>query len=121
MRECVRFLQVGFRVSERRACRVIGFRRSSYRYRSQAQDQTPLRQRIREIAPVQVRYGCRRVHTLLRREGWPVNQKRVYRLYCLDGLSLRLKARRKKRVSALRAVLAAQLSAPSPANMRFHR
>lgn len=81
-------------------------RRSSYRYRSRAQDQTPLRTRIREIAAVRVRYGYRRVHTLLRREGWPVNHKRVYRLYCLEGLSLRLKTRRKKRVSALRAVLA---------------
>ena len=69
MRDCVRFLQVGFRVSERRACRVIGYRRSSYCYRSRATDQTALRQRIRAIAAVRVRYGYRRVHTLLRREG----------------------------------------------------
>lgn len=102
-RECVRFLQVGFRVSERRACRVIGMQRTRYRYRSRAQDQTLLRQRIREIAAVRVRYGYRRVHTLLRREGWLINIKRVYRLYRLDGLSLRLKAR-KKRVSVPRAV-----------------
>jgi putative transposase len=103
LRECVRFLQVGVRVSERRACRVVGLRRSSYRVRCRARDQTPLRQRIREIAAVRVRYGSRRVHTLLRREGWRVNVKRVYRLYRLDGLSLRLKVR-KKRVSAPRAV-----------------
>lgn len=103
MRECVRFLLVGFRVSERRACQVIGMRRSSYRIRCRARDQTPLRARIREIAAVRVRYGYRRIHTLLRREGWPVNVKRVYRLYRLEGLSLRLKAR-KKRVSAPRAV-----------------
>lgn len=102
-REYVQFLQVGFRVSERRACRVIGMHRTRYRYRSRAQDQSPLRQRIREIAAVRVRYGYRRVHTLLRREGWPINAKRVYRLYRLDGLSLRLKAR-KKRTSAPRAV-----------------
>lgn len=99
------FLQVGFQVSERRACRVIGYRRSSYRYRSRAKDQTALRQRIRAIAAVRVRYGYRRIHTLLCREGWQVNHKRVYRLYRLDGLSLRLKSR-KKRVSALRPVLA---------------
>lgn len=73
-----------------------------YRYRSRDQDQTPLRQRIREIAAVRVRYGYRRVHTLLRREGWPINVKRVYRLYRLDGLSLRLKAG-KKPVSVPRA------------------
>lgn len=99
----MRFLQVGFRVSERRACRVVGVHRTRYRYRSRAQDQSPLRQRIREIAAVRVRYGYRRVHTLLRREGWQVNVKRVYRLYRLDGLCLRLKAR-KKRLSAPRAV-----------------
>lgn len=104
-RECVAFLQVGFRVSERRACRVIGYRRSSYRYRSRAQDQSLLRRRIREIAAVRIRYGYRRIHTLLRREGWRINIKRVYRLYRLDGLSLRLKSR-KKRVSAPRAILA---------------
>ena len=95
MRECVRFLQVGFRVSERRACRVVGVRRSSYRVRCRARDQTPLLQRIRENAATRVRYGYRRVHTLLRREGWHVNVKRVYRLYRRDGLSLRLKARKK--------------------------
>lgn len=107
-RECVQFLRVGFQVSERRACCVIGHRRSSYRYRSRRQDQTALRRRIREIATVRVRYGYRRIHTLLRREGWRINVKRVYRLYRLyrlDGLSLRLKTR-KKRVSAPRALLA---------------
>jgi putative transposase len=59
--------------------------------------------RIRDIAAARVRYGYRRVHVLLRREGWQVNHKRVYRLYRLQGLSLRLKSR-KKRVSAVRAV-----------------
>jgi putative transposase len=77
--------------------------RTRYRYRSRAQDQTPLRQRIREIAAVRVRYGYRRVHTLLRREGWQINVKRVYRRYRLEGLSLRLKAR-KKRISSPRAI-----------------
>jgi putative transposase len=103
MRDCARFLQVGFRVSERRACRVIGYRRSSYRYRSRAKDQTPLRLRLRELAAVRVRYGYRRLHVLLRREGWQINVKRVYRLYRLEGLSLRLKTR-KKRVSTPRAI-----------------
>ena len=61
--------------------------------------------RLREFAAVRVRFGYRRLHVLLRREGWQVNHKRVYRLYRQEGLSLRLKVR-KKRVSALRAVLA---------------
>lgn len=59
--------------------------------------------RLRELAASRVRYGYRRLHVLLRREGWKINAKRVYRLYKLEGLSLRLK-RSKKRVSRLRVV-----------------
>ena len=51
--------------------------------------------RIKEIASVRVRYGYRRIHVLLKREGWPINIKRVYRLYKLEGLNLRNKSRRK--------------------------
>jgi len=100
-RTVVQFFRTGFRVSERRACRVAGVPRTTMRYRSRARDQSPLRQRIRELAAVRVRYGYRRLHILLRREGWRVNAKRVYRLYREEGLSLRLK-RPKKRVSAPR-------------------
>ena len=97
----MQFLRVGFQVSERRACQAIGIHRSSYRYSSTAKDQTALQMRIRDLATARVRYGYRRLHVLLRREGWPVNHKRVYRLYRLEGLSLRLKTR-KKRISAAR-------------------
>ncbi len=70
-------LQVGFPISERRACAVIGIGRSSQRYRSRASDQTALRMRLRDRAAARVRYGYRRLHVLLQREGWRVNQKRV--------------------------------------------
>ncbi len=76
------YLASQFRVSERRACGLIGLARASYRYRSQAKDQTPLRMRIKELASMRVRYGYLRIHTILRREGWYVNHKRVHRLYC---------------------------------------
>ncbi len=59
--------------------------------------------RIKEIAAVRVRYGYKRIHILLKREGWKVNHKRVYRLYCQDGLNLRTK-RPKRRVSAAHRV-----------------
>lgn len=59
--------------------------------------------RLRELAASRVRYGYRRLYILLRREGWAVNHKKVYRLYKLEGLSLRLK-QHKKRVSRLRVV-----------------
>lgn len=103
-RAVVQFFRVGFRVSERRACQVAAVARSSCRYQSQAKDQTPLRQRLRELAAVRVRYGYRRLHVLLRREGWPVNHKRIYRLYRDEGLSIRTKYR-KKRVSLPRLPL----------------
>jgi putative transposase len=102
-RAAVHFLRVGFRVSERRACQVIAAHRRTMRYRSRKPDQSPLRQRIKELAAVRVRYGYRRIHVLLRREGWPVNVKRVYRLYREEGLSLRYK-RPKKRVSVPRVM-----------------
>jgi putative transposase len=97
----VQFLRVGFGVSERRACRALGVNRSSYRYTSTAKVQTALQMRIRDLAATRVRYGYRRLHVLLRREGWCVNYKRIYRLYRQEGLSLRLKTR-KKRISAAR-------------------
>ena len=97
----MQFFRAGFQVSERRACRVAGVHRTTMRYRSRKPDQSPLRQRIRDLAAVRVRYGYRRIHVLLRREGWPVNIKRVYRLYREEGLSLRYK-RAKKRVSVPR-------------------
>jgi len=102
-RTVVQFFRTGFQVSERRACRVAGAPRTTMRYRSRARDQSPLRQRIKELAAVRVRYGYRRLHILLRREGWRVNAKRVYRLYREEGLSLPLK-RPKKRVSVPRVI-----------------
>ena len=74
------------------------------RYRSQAKDQSALRIRIRDFATSRVRYGYRRIQILLQREGWKVNHKRVYRLYKQEGLELRLKTRKKKRVALPRAV-----------------
>jgi putative transposase len=102
-RAAAQFFRVGFRVSERRACRLTGVARSSYRYRSVAADQTPLRLRLRDLAATRVRYGYRRLHILLRREGWRVNHKRVYRLYREEGLGIRVK-RRKKLASAPRVL-----------------
>jgi putative transposase len=100
-RAAAQFFRVGFRVSERRACRLAGVARSSYRYRSVAADQTPLRLRLRDLAATRVRYGYRRLHVLLRREGWQINHKRVYRRYREEGLAIRVK-RRKKLTSASR-------------------
>lgn len=93
------YLIEAYKTSERRACEVVGIQRSSHRYRSKREDNPFLRARIREIAETRVRYGYLRIHTLLRREGWHVNHKRVYRIYCEEGLHLRRK-RPRRHVSA---------------------
>lgn len=73
--------------------------RSSYHYRPHGDDQADLKKRIKEIAETRVRYGYRRIHVLLRREGWQVNPKRIYRLCKEMGLQLRNKTP-KRRVKA---------------------
>ena len=83
MREIVDHLRTCFRVSVRRVFRAVPAPRSTFHNRSRRPEQAPLRERIREIARTRVRYGYRRIHVLLRREGWTVNAKRVRRLYCL--------------------------------------
>jgi putative transposase len=86
-------------VSIRRACRAVLLDRSTYHYRSRRSGQAELEQRIREICQTRVRYGYRRVHVLLRREGWHINQKRTRRIYYELGLQLRKKTP-KRRVKA---------------------
>lgn len=67
--------------------------------RSRARDQTPLRMRIRDIAYARPRFGYLRIQVMLRREGWRVNHKRVHRLYRLECLQVRMRVRRRKRIS----------------------
>jgi putative transposase len=78
-----------------RACGLVGISRSLYRYRSRREDSALLRARIEEIAAVKRRYGYRRVYLRLRREGWQVNRKRVYRLYRDAGLAVRRRKRKR--------------------------
>ena len=94
---------MAYRVGIRRACNVVGIQRTSYYYKSHRDDRV-LTARIHEIAAARVRYGYRRIYILLRREGWKVNHKRVYRIYCKEGLNLRSK-RPRRRVSAAHRML----------------
>jgi putative transposase len=77
--------------SMRRACAAIGLSRVVYLYRSVERDSAALVMRIKEIAQTRVHYGYRRVHVMLKREGFKDNHKRIYRLYRNQGLSLRHK------------------------------
>ncbi|MPZ24426.1 MAG: DDE-type integrase/transposase/recombinase [Dehalococcoidia bacterium] len=96
-REATAYLRTTYGVSERRACRVTGLPRATQRYRSVADPQHELRLRLRELATVRVRCGYRRLWLLLRREGYTVNHKRVYRLYPDEGLAIRTKTPRRRR------------------------
>jgi len=92
--------KVADRVSERRACQVLKVWRSVQRYVPTVDVQEPvILQRMTEIAQTRVRYGSRRIHVLMAREGWHINHKRLYRLYQQAGLNLRMK-RPRQRVSA---------------------
>lgn len=86
-------------MSIRRACAVIMLDPKSYRYRSRRTEQAVLQKRIREICETRVRFGYRRVHILLRREGWRINHKKTRRLYKEMGMQLRNKSP-KRRVKA---------------------
>ena len=88
---------MAYGVSERHACRVLAAPRATHRYESVADDQAALRLRIGEIAGVHVTWGYHRIWIKLRREGWLINRKRVYRLYKQEGLCVgRHKPRRHK-------------------------
>jgi putative transposase len=87
-------------LSERHACQVIGCALSSQRYRSRRDPRPALRTRLCELAHERVRFGYRRLHVLLVREGVVVNRKCVYRLYREEGLAVRKKKR--KRVAVAR-------------------
>src|SRR5712692_5466076 len=92
-RELVRQVRQAYRLSENRACGLMRITRWSNRYQSRRDPQTELRVRLRDLAATRIRYGYRRLTVMLRREGWRVNTKRVYRLYREEALQVRTKKR----------------------------
>jgi putative transposase len=95
-RTAVRAIQGKFELSERRACALVGLGRSTCRYRPRRPDWPALRDRLRALAGERRRFGYRRLYVLLRREGFLVNRKRIYRLYTQDGLTVRRRKRRRR-------------------------
>ena len=104
-RQVVGEMQQAYGMSERRACRVIGFARSTCRDPRPARADEALRARLCTLAAERPRFGYRRLHVLLRREGLAINHKRVHRLYRAEGLAVQRK--RRKRVASQRRVLLA--------------
>jgi len=93
-RELAEWAQAVHRMSQRRVARLIPIERMTLRYEHYRDPQEALRIRLRELAGSRVRYGYRRLTVLLKREGWEVNAKRIYRIYTEEGLIVRMKKRR---------------------------
>jgi len=88
-RAAVIWLRQRYAFSERRACRLVGIGRASARYRTMRDGDAEVRARLRTLGAERPRFGYRRLHALLRREGIVVNHKRIERLYREEGLAVR--------------------------------
>jgi transposase InsO family protein len=100
-RQLARHLQEALGVSERRACRVPGQPRSTQRQVPLPQEEEGrLVRRILDLVRPHPRYGYRRIWALLRREGWHVNRKRVFRLWRQQGLKVPRRQREKRRLGS---------------------
>lgn len=100
--------------SERRACALVGIDPGVYRYRSRRPDDTDLRQRLRALAFERRRFGYRRLHILLKREGVQINWKKLYRLYKEERLTVRKRGGRKRALGTR-----APMTIPQAANQRW--
>jgi putative transposase len=113
-REVAAHLTVCYPVSQRRACKTIGADRSSVRYRSRRPDDSLFRVRLRELAAARRRFGYRRLHILLRREGLHMNRKKLRRLYAEERLQVRRRGGRKRALGTR-----APLTVPQGPNQRW--
>jgi putative transposase len=100
MRKDVALAREQFAVSERRACKLLGVDRGSYRYEPRPDRNTSLREALVTLARQKPRYGYRRLHALLTRREHPASVMRIYRLYRAEGLAVRrLRRKRLSRVA----------------------
>jgi len=110
-REAVRMFRDATQCSERRACGQMEIVRAMVRYQPRASrfaaSNEKLRIRLRELAEQRRRWGYRRLHILLKREGWTVNSKRVCRIYVEEKLVVRWRRRRRRICAQARVLLAA--------------
>jgi putative transposase len=113
-REAAAHLREVHGVSQRRACQALGVDRSSVRYRGRRPDDGLIRSRLREIAAVRRRFGYRRLHVLLQREGVLLNHKKLRRLYAEERLQVRRRGGRKRALGSR-----APLALPQAPNQRW--
>jgi putative transposase len=113
-REAVAHLRVAYEVSERRACSALDADRRTVRYRSRRPDDAEVRARLRELAAIRRRFGYRRLHVLLTREGIVMNHKKLRRLYREERLQVRRRGGRKRALGTR-----APMIMPQGANQRW--
>jgi putative transposase len=101
-------------LSQRRACALAGIDPRVYRYRSKRPDDAHIRKRLRELAGERRRFGYRRLHILLQREGVQINWKKLYRLYREERLTVRKRGGRKRALGTR-----APMAIPQGANQRW--
>lgn len=101
-RDAMRWAQAAYQVSERRACRALAVERSVLRYQSCRDPDLALRGRLRELAQARPAFGHKRLHVLIRRDGWPVNHKKTHRLYKAEGLQFKPRRPRRRRAVTMR-------------------
>jgi putative transposase len=99
--------------TQRRACGLVGME-PRVCYRSSRPDDANLRKRLRELAAERRRFGCRRLHLLLKREGVSVNWKKLHRLYREERLTVRRRGGRKRALGTR-----APMAIPQDANQRW--
>jgi putative transposase len=100
--------------SQRRACELVGMSPRIYRYRSRRPDDAGLRIRLRELAAERRRFGYRRLHLVLKRQGVTINWKKLYRLYREERLTVRKRGGRKRALGTR-----APMTIPQGANQRW--
>ena len=102
MKEVVAYIMASHGYSERKACQVTRQHRSTQRKKMVSDPLVELRQRMHEIVTTHIRYGYRRVHIMLKREGWGIGRNRVYRVYQEEGLTLKTKRPRRRKMATHR-------------------
>lgn len=110
-REAVSHVMKAHELGVTKACGLIGISRSLYRYEAKRPEDSELKARLCELATQKRRYGYRRLHVLLRREGWEINHKRTYRVYHDAGLMVR--KRKRKRIAGVERQVKASALRPN--------
>lgn len=113
-RRAVTYLCDQYEVSERRACRTAGADHSMVRYQTERSDDAELRDAIKRISSERKRFGYRRIHVMVKREGFHVNHKKLRRIYCEEGLQVRKRGGRKRALGTRRRMIV-----PEAVNQRW--